>query len=82
MVEFTQEEIKLIKEMDIKEAEWSTAEYPYMTNKQIIEVHKYFYFTLIKQVKQLRGGKSMGDIGVPILVNKLLTETKKRFKSD
>ena len=81
-MEFTQEEIKKIKEMKIADEDWNTAQYPHMTNKQIIEAHKYLYGTLVKQVKQLRGGKSIGDFGVPILYNNLLIETEKRFKSE
>ncbi len=79
-MDFTEEEIEEIKEMEIKNEDWNTAQYPYMTNKQIIKVHQFIYDTLIKQVKQLRGGASLGDFGVPILVNKLLFETEKRFK--
>jgi len=81
-MEYTQEEIELIKKIKIKDEEWDTSQYPYMTNKQIIEAHRYLYGNLVNQVKKLRGGVSFGDFGVPILFNNLLVETKKRFKSE
>ena len=37
-MEFTQEEIKKIKEMKIADEDWNTAQYPHMTNKQITEM--------------------------------------------
>ena len=76
----SKKEIKKIKKLEIKEEEWDTSQFPYMSDKQIIEVHKYIYNSLIKSVKKLRGGVSIGDFGVPILVKRLLIETKKRFK--
>jgi len=75
----SKEEIKKIKKLEIKDEEWDTSQFPYMSNEQIIEVHKYIYNSLIKNVKELRGGVSIGDFGVPILVKNLLIETKNRF---
>ena len=77
---FTQEEIEEIKELKIANEDWDTSQFPYMTNEQIIEVHRNTYNILIKQVKKLRGGVSIGDFGVPIIVEKLLKETKNRLK--
>jgi len=75
----SQEEIEKITKMKVKDEDWDTSQFPYMTNEQIIEVHRCVYDTLIKQVKQLRGGVSIGDFGVPMIVSNLLEETKKRF---
>ena len=76
----SKEEIEKIKNIKIFDEEWDSSQFPYMNNKQIIKVHQYIYIFLTKDVKKLRGGVSMGDFGVPILVNNLLIETKKRFK--
>lgn len=78
---FTQEEIEKIKEMNIIDEDWDTSQFPYMTNEQIIDVHRNTYNILLKQVKKLRGGVSIGDFGVPIIIEKLLKETKNRLKN-
>lgn len=54
----------------------------YMSNKQIIEVHQHAYKKLIEGIQKLRGGDSIGDIFVPILIKSLLIETEKRFKGE
>ena len=79
---FSKEEIEKIKNIKILDGEWDSSQFPYVSNKQIIEVHQYIYISLTKDVKKLLGGVSMGDFGVPILINNLLIETKKRFKGE
>ncbi len=76
----SKEEIEKIKNTKIIDGEWDTSQFPYMSNRQIIEVHTYTYVSLINGLQKLRGGDSIGDILVPILVKKLLIETEKRFK--
>lgn len=78
----SKEKIEKIKNIKIFDEEWDDSQFPYMSNKQIIEVHQYIYISLTKDVRKLRDGVSMGDFGVPILVNNLLIETKKRFKGE
>lgn len=78
----SKKEIEKIKNMKIFDEEWDSSQFPHMSDKQIIEVHQYIYISLTKDVRKLRGGVSMGVFGVPILINKLLIETEKRFKGE
>jgi len=78
----SKEEIEKIKNMKIFDEEWDISQFPYMSDNQIIEVHQYIYNSLIESIQKLRGGYSIGDIFVPILVKSLLIETKKRFRGE
>ncbi len=52
-------EIEKIRKMKIDKAEWDTSQFQYMSNSQIIEVHRSVYNDLIKGLKKLRGGVSI-----------------------
>ena len=77
---YNEAEATVIRDMEISDGEWDTSHFPYMTDEQIIDVHRYLYKQLLEDVQMLRGGSSIGDLFVPIMVKTLLIETNKRFK--
>jgi len=79
-VKYSEAEATVIRDMNISDGEWDTSHFPYVTDEQIIGIHQYLYRQLLEDVQKLRGGSSIGDIFVPIMVRALLIETSKRFK--
>ena len=76
----SKEEIEKIKNKKIFDDEWDTSDFPYMSDKQIIEVHRYIYNTLIEGFLKFQDAE--GNILVPLLVKHLLIETKNRLRKE